>query len=65
MPDPHKTRFEDAGARGEAGLMRQLAELIRAHRNYWLIPIVVVLVALGALVVLGSGAAAPFIYTLF
>jgi Family of unknown function (DUF5989) len=46
-------------------LIGELWALIRAKKKYWLIPIVVVLLALGLLVVLSSTAAAPFIYTLF
>jgi hypothetical protein len=36
------------------------------RKKYWLLPIVVVLLAFGVLIVLTSGSAiAPFIYTLF
>ena len=37
-----------------------------ARKKYWLVPIVIVLLAFGLLLVLTSGSAiAPFIYTLF
>lgn len=37
-----------------------------ARKKYWLVPIIVVLLAFGVLIVLTSGSAiAPFIYTLF
>ena len=49
--------------------MSFLAELwryMRARKKYWLLPILMVMVLLGALIVLGQGSAvAPFIYTLF
>lgn len=36
------------------------------RKKYWLVPIIVVLLAFGMLIVLTSGSAiAPFIYTLF
>ena len=39
---------------------------MRARKKYWLMPILVVLVLMGGLlVVAGSSALAPFIYTLF
>jgi len=39
---------------------------MRARKKYWLVPIVIMMVALGGLIVLAQGSAvAPFIYTLF
>jgi hypothetical protein len=39
---------------------------MRERKKYWLLPIILVLLAFGALIVLTSGSAiAPFIYTLF
>ena len=39
---------------------------MREYKKYWLAPIVVTLVLVGALLVLAKGSAlAPFIYTLF
>ena len=39
---------------------------LKVRKKWWLTPIVLVLVALGALIVFGqSSALAPFIYTLF
>jgi hypothetical protein len=41
-------------------------EFLRENRNWWLVPIVVVLLLLGLVIVLTQGTAlAPFIYTLF
>jgi hypothetical protein len=46
--------------------LKDLGGFIKERQNYWLIPLVVTLVSLGALVVLAqSSAIAPFIYTLF
>jgi hypothetical protein len=41
-------------------------ELLKVRKRYWLLPIVVVLMLLGALIVFTeSSAIAPFIYALF
>lgn len=39
---------------------------LKERKKFWLIPMIIVLVLIGALLVFGAtGAAAPFIYTLF
>jgi len=44
----------------------ELWNFMKERKKFWLLPIVIVLIVLGALVVLASGSAvAPFIYTLF
>jgi len=49
--------------------MSFLAELwayLRTRKKWWLVPIMLMMVVLGALLVLAKGSAvAPFIYTLF
>jgi hypothetical protein len=47
-------------------LLTDLWAFMRERKKFWLAPIVIVLLLLGALIVLGQGSAvAPFIYTLF
>ena len=47
-------------------LLKDLWAFMRVRKKYWLAPIILVLVLLGALIVLTQGSAvAPFIYTLF
>jgi len=47
-------------------LLKDLAGFMAERKKFWLAPIIVVMVLLGALLVLGQGSAvAPFIYTLF
>jgi hypothetical protein len=47
-------------------LLRDLWGFLRVRKKFWLAPIIVVLVLVGALLVLAQGSAvAPFIYTLF
>jgi hypothetical protein len=47
-------------------LFRELWELMRVRKKFWLLPIALIMVLLGGLLVLAQGSAvAPFIYTLF
>lgn len=47
-------------------LLKDLWALMRERKKFWLAPIVIILVLIGALVVLTEGSAvAPLIYTLF
>ncbi|MEB3174775.1 MAG: DUF5989 family protein [Cyanobacteriota bacterium] len=52
-----------------AGLIELLKDVwgfLRERKKYWLLPLILTLVLLGALIVLTQGSAiAPFIYTLF
>jgi len=48
------------------GTAREFVRFIRARKKWWLAPIVIFLIILGALIVLAeSSALSPFIYTLF
>ncbi|MDP6183014.1 MAG: DUF5989 family protein [Gammaproteobacteria bacterium] len=47
-------------------LVKDLWLFMRERKKFWMAPIIVVMLALGALIVLAQGSAvAPFIYTLF
>jgi hypothetical protein len=47
-------------------LLSDLWGFMRERKKYWLAPVIVVMVLLGALIVLGQGSViAPFIYTIF
>ena len=46
--------------------LSDLWQFMRVRRKFWLAPIIIVLLLLGALIVLVEGTAvAPFVYTLF
>ena len=46
--------------------LNDLWSYMRERKKFWLAPIIIVLLLLGALIVLAEGTAvAPFIYTLF
>jgi hypothetical protein len=63
------SEYADAFAReaekGERGTVGELWDFIRYNKKWWLTPIVAALLLVGVLIVLGSSAVAPFIYTLF
>jgi hypothetical protein len=45
---------------------KDLWDFMRVRKKFWLAPVIIVMVLLGALIVLSQGSAiAPFIYTLF
>jgi hypothetical protein len=47
-------------------LIKELWAFMRARKKYWLLPVMLVMLIVGALIVLAKGSAiAPFIYTLF
>jgi hypothetical protein len=46
--------------------LKELFDFLKARKKFWLAPIIIIMLALGALIVLAQGSAiAPFIYTLF
>lgn len=46
--------------------LKDLWGFMRERKKFWMAPIIIVMVLLGALIVLSEGSAvAPFIYTLF
>ena len=50
---------------GGKSFLGDLWALLRREKKWWLIPLIVVLLAMAGLMTLASTAAAPFIYTLF
>ena len=50
----------------EMGLLREFWGFMKVRKKFWLLPIIIILVLLGALIVFTeSSAVAPFIYALF
>ena len=62
---PKQNEFEKAGQEKNAGIASDFMAMLKQNKKYWLIPIVLILLLVGVLIILGSTAAAPFIYTLF
>ena len=47
-------------------LLKEMWAFLKVRKKFWLLPIILILVLLGALIVFTeSSAVAPFIYTLF
>jgi len=48
------------------GLARELWDFLKVNKKWWLLPIIILLVLVGALIIVGqSSVISPFIYTLF
>jgi hypothetical protein len=48
------------------GILRELWAFMRVRKKLWMLPIIIVLLLVGALLVLAQGSVlAPFIYTIF
>ena len=47
------------------GIVSEFVYFLKTSKKWWLLPILVMLAALGIMVFLSGTAAAPFIYTLF
>ena len=65
MSDDKKRAFEQAQQEKQAGLLKEFFLFLKHNKKYWMIPILLTLLALAALMLLGGTAIAPFIYTLF
>jgi len=51
---------------GKLSILKEFWDFLRVRKKWWLTPIVVVMVLLGALIVFSqSSALSPFVYTLF
>ncbi len=47
-------------------ILKELWQFLRVRKKFWLFPIILIMLFLGALIVLSQGSAiAPFIYTIF
>jgi hypothetical protein len=57
--------FEQLARRRRSGLAADVWGMLMQSKKWWLAPLILVLLAIGAIIVLGGTAAAPFIYTLF
>lgn len=64
MPPAEHEFLKQASGRRQS-LPVELLSFLRDNRKWWLAPMIIAVLLLGVLVMLGSTAAAPFIYTLF
>lgn len=51
---------------GKLGILKEFWDFLKVRKKWWLTPIIVVMILLGALIVFSQGSAlSPFVYTLF
>jgi hypothetical protein len=62
---PDISDFERQAAQKSTGLLGEFVGFLMHNKKWWMTPIILVLLILGALVLLSGTAVAPFIYTLF
>ena len=60
-----RTEFERQADGAQSGVLREFWDFLKENKKFWLAPIIVALLLMGALIALGGSSAAPFIYTLF
>ena len=65
MSNEKKNAFEDANTSEQSSLISEFWQFLKQNKKFWLIPLIIGLLAFGLLIILGGTAAAPFIYTLF
>ena len=60
------SEFEKAAAaQSSGGFLRDLWDIIKMNKKWWLVPIIAMLLIFGLLILLSSTGVAPFIYTMF
>ncbi len=64
-PTVEERELERLAGQGQPGLLREFWDFLRVNRKWWLLPVLITLLVLGAFLLLSSTAFAPFIYTLF
>ncbi|HXV36745.1 MAG TPA: DUF5989 family protein [Myxococcota bacterium] len=64
-PSGERNQLDQYARMQQGGLLRQYWAFLRHRKLWYMIPIVGVLVLLGALVFAGGTSIAPFLYTLF
>jgi hypothetical protein len=60
-----RTQFEQAADESRPSFVREVLFMLSNNKKWWLLPILFVFAAVGALLLLAGTGAAPFIYTLF
>jgi hypothetical protein len=65
MSHHQKNRFESASQEKESSLAGEFMLMLKQNKKYWMIPLLLILLAFGLLLLLGGTSIAPFIYTLF
>jgi hypothetical protein len=64
-PSSRAEELARQAAQGRSSFLAEYLYLLKQNKKWWMLPLLVLLLAFGALMVLSSTGAAPFIYTLF
>lgn len=59
------SRFEEQAAQAQGGFFAEFWIFLKENKKWWLLPILLAFLLVGALLLAGGTGAAPFIYTLF
>ena len=63
---PHINHLKFGGFVSKLSILKEFWDFLKVRKKWWLTPIVLVMVLLGALIVFSQGSAlSPFVYTLF
>lgn len=57
--------FEKQAAEARGGFISEFWVFLKENKKWWLLPILLAFLLMGALLLAGGTGAAPFIYTLF
>jgi len=60
-----RNQFAQQGQEGRTGLLADFIYLLKNNQKWWMLPLILVLIAFGIFMVLSSTGVAPFIYTVF
>ena len=58
-------QFEQLGSGRRSGVVMEFVGYLQQSKKWWMLPILLTMLGLGALILLSSSPVAPFIYTLF
>ena len=56
---PDKNEFEAASEESNSNIVGEFVYFLKTNKKYWMIPLLLALLGLGALIILGGTSAAP------
>ena len=65
MTHPNPPEFQERARQARSGFLREVWGFLRHNKKWWMIPMLAIILILGALVLVSGSPVAPFIYTLF
>lgn len=65
MSQKSTSKFEQHASQNKEGFISEFWIFLKENKKWWLLPILLAFLLMGALLLAGGTGAAPFIYTLF